>query len=508
MELDDRGTVDVTKVPSAAFAVVEYFLDHLSNADQTCALASVQYFDEPLFTYLSNAIRTEGPVRTSASANLVQMSKFVNSFYVKDVGDGGYRTDGPLTHAVRNSPQREIRKNKALTDATMHLFLSSADRGGERSARLSRFFHSLVLAWQSTDAVPKSDAERLIDIGYNLFDAGYGSHLSRLPVVEEVRNQHPARLTAEYFSALTASLMVGPREALNRLESLAPMFEDMGRHTLSFDIEVAYLKEICGDYVSARERFRMLSMKALPFDGSRRDHVRAQLYYGDMLIMDGHFSEANELLRQTCEDVGTRNSSDWTELLRHRGHAYRFSLEFQTAEEFYRQALDAAGGAPNLRGELLTNLAETTCWYRPEEGIETAQEAIDLNERLRNRIEVVKALAARGVAQALLGDFRDARTSCLAALDESRSVDYPAGECFANQALAVVEAQADESDAAGAAYKRLEDRVMSLGTYWHLLVVPAWLRSDGTNFIRYSREAHWIAPGSLEDRLYNFITPC
>jgi len=505
LALRRNGSVDAAALPTTRSEIVQRYLQDIPNARQAILLLLVQYFDKPLFDSLTLSIPSLGGKNGVTQDNVSSILEFVRSFYVERVGDGFYRTDGVLTNAVRGSRDQSELKNRGLSNATDHLFESTAKSPGRRGPRLSRFFDSVVLAWQWIDFVPITEVEKLVDVGYNLFDAGYWPHLTDLTVRDSVERDHPARVVAEYFAALTSSMRVGTGEGLIRLEALGGFFRCLGRHSSSGNIEIAYLRELGGDYQAARMTFSALSNSAKPFNPLWRDHVRANLYYGDILTTDGLFIEASDLLRQTYEDVGPGRSLDWVELVRHRGHAHRFSFDLKSAENLYTQALAQAGGAPNARVKLMTNLAETRCWFNPSEGVHDADRAISLNRNLGNRIEVVKAEAARGIALALLGDFEQAREGCSRAFELAEEVDYPAGRCFAGQALVVVESQAGCTSAAEAAYGRLSIDIDGLGTYGHLLVVAAWFIGDRSEFLRHSALTQWINPDHLEDCLYDLV---
>jgi tetratricopeptide (TPR) repeat protein len=488
-EVSAHGRVRSRDLPSSPPAALERLLDHLGDAQRrlTVLLAAVQYFDEPLYGHL---------IRSFDVAAVLDLSEFVEWFFVTDVGRGLFRTHDLLTDAVRTAGDETTKD--ALGSATAQLVLRTRETVAGDGDRLPQLFHALVEAWQSVEAMPEADAERLFDIGYNLFDSGYWRGLANLPVLEG-GEPHAARLAALYFAALTTRRTHGPARALEQLEPLTASRGLMGRHAGSFEVERAYLNEIRGDYRLAREEFQALLERAVPFDPTRRDHVRARLYHGDMLLMDGRFAEAARLLLEAYEDVGTSSRLAWAELVRHRGHAHRFSLVYDTAEQLYLQALDAVRDTPAMNGKLRTNLAEARCWLEPDRAVHDAEQAIELNRRLGNQIEVAKAHSAKAVALGRLGHFDAARRAAREALREAADVDYPAAQCFAKQALVAIDVWAGGSP--DTEYGELVDGVRSLGTYGHLCIVPAWLRGDDAERARWSRDVDWIEAPALEARL-------
>ncbi len=494
-EIHRHGAVRVEDLPTSPPAVVEHFLDHLGRSQQTLAvmLAGLQYFDEQLFGHL---VHVAGPQEEA-----VGMSEFVEWFFVENAGGGLYKTHDLLTAAVRSSVQDDPRAIGVLRSAAVHLDVRTKEPPPVGAERLPQLFHALVEAWQAAELVPETDVVQLIDIGYNLYDSGYWQGLMQLPGLATGGRENAAHLTARYFAALATRRTAGPVRALEKLAPLAPLRGQFGRHAASFDVEVAYSQEISGDYAHAREEFRRLSDNAEPFDPGRRDHVRARLYHADMLIMDGQFAEANERLAETYELLDADTALDPVELMRHRGHAYRFSLEFRAAADRYAAALEAAEDSPSMRSKLRTNLAEARCWHDPRRALKNAEAAIDENGRLGSSIEVAKAQAAMGVALARLSRFAEARIACATALEVSEAVDYPAAGCFSRQALVALEVWAGNPARADAAYEDLMTRIRSLGTYTHLAVIPAWIRGDEAEFRRAAEGVGWISRTSLAEGL-------
>ncbi|MHB8466240.1 MAG: hypothetical protein ACYDD7_15585, partial [Acidimicrobiales bacterium] len=499
--IDENGTVLVSDLPSSPAASVGYLLDHLDHTEQTLAvvLGCLQYFDEALYAHVIRALNL--PV------SVVDIDEFVEWFFVSPVDHGLFKTHDLLSEALRESVVAESVKLRALQAATDHLAARSKVSGTEQVERLLQLFHAVIAAWTSTPSMPTSSAELLIDIGYEFYDAGFWKGLEGLPHSSLGTAGRAADLIARYFAVLAARRTQGPREALQKLEALEGGRDLMGRHASSFDLEVAYLSEITGNYARAREEFRVLNDRVAAFDSTRRDHVRSRLYHADMLVMDGEFVDASRLLVETYEAIGPRSPLAWAELVRHRGHAYRFSFVWNVAEQLYLQALDLVRDWPSMSGKLYTNLAETHCWIAPALALEDASVATRINVELGNPLEAAKCDAARAVALAQLSDPTAAREACDRSRDQFLSLGYPAGAAFALQARVVVDVLSQAWSDAEAAYQELREWVASLGTYGHLRVIPAWLLADETEFMRSASEVEWISPTQLEERLERLGRP-
>jgi hypothetical protein len=492
-QIEEHGSARLEDLPSSPASSVEYLLNHLDRGERMVAivLATVQYFDDSLYAHL---------VRTlNLTASTVDLDEFAQWFFVETVDNKLFKMHDLLTQSVRESGSFRRVRAQALEAATLHLALRASVMEPPDAPTLLQMFHSLVSGWQSDESMPTRSVERMIDLGYVFHDLGYWRSLSGLPGLISSQQLGAADVVARYFSALASRRTVGPAAALEQLEPLGPLRTLLGRHAASFDLEVAYLSEISGNYGRARTEFSELNDRAVPFDPSRRDHVRARLYHADMLTMDGRFRESSWLLAEAYEAVGPSSPMDWAELVRHRAHAFRFSLLFENAEHLYLQALQVAHDSPSMTGKLYTDLVQTRCWLDPLRALEDANLATRLNLEVGNALEVAKCDAASAIALARAGDPAAGADACESAHERFDSIGYPAGVAFALQARVVVEVAAGRP--AAAAQRELAEWVRSLGTYGHLCLVPAWLREDASELHRWSDGVEWITAASMDDRL-------
>jgi tetratricopeptide (TPR) repeat protein len=134
----------------------------------------------------------------------------------------------------------------------------------------------------------------------------------------------------------------------------------------------------------------------------------AGYWLADYSFLQGRFGDALSDLDQLTDVPAELRG----EILRLRGHVYRVNALFDRAESLYREALDLARGVANLatEGEALTDLVQTLAWCRPAEARQLEPRALEVNEALRNQVEIVKIRAANGVALASLGEFAEADT--------------------------------------------------------------------------------------------------
>ncbi|HEY2569847.1 MAG TPA: hypothetical protein VGI27_00155, partial [Solirubrobacteraceae bacterium] len=368
---------------------------------------------------------------------------------------------------------------------------------------------AVIAGWYSVEEMRTGSIEALVDIGFCLYDAGYWNELASLGSEASLEEEHPVDVLLQFFLALTARRILGIEPALARFAALLSRAHLLGRHEPAVDLEAAYVKGLAGDYDEARKGFHRIAERPGRFDPSNRTHVRARMYQGGMLLMDGAFRQSSSLLAETYDAVDPDENPDWGELLRYRGHAHRFSFALDEAEALYLRALQATrrDRTPALLGRLHTNVAESCCWSDPRRALEAADSAVQIHASLGNRIEIAKCDAARGIALAKLGEFERARNAVTAAVRRAHAVGYQGGVAFALQASAVAEWLGGDLDAAAGASRQLTAVVQGMGTYRHLQAAPFLLLGDDAGFARIVAETEWLVDDSIESRIADYARP-
>ena len=353
--------------------------------------------------------------------------------------------------------------------------------------------------------MPSHSAEALIDVAYILYDAGFSNELRSAAPAGPTTRKKALRAVLDFLDALCSRRMAGVEPAIRKFELLRRRSGPLGRHGQSIELELAYLRELRGNYPRARREFRALNGQIEPFDSTDRTQLRIRLYYADILIMDGGFREASRLLRETYELIGSREIVNWGELIRHRAHAYRFSFLLEDAAEQYLLALQKTHEAPGMIAKLHTNLVETYCWYDPDLALAKATIAIELNQGSGNEIELAKCHAATGIAYAMQRKFGDAKGAITEARKLARATSYPAAAAFALQAEAIAKGVAKDTRGQATTIGRLRRKTAELGTYGHLSVAPLLLAGDDRAFGKASSAVEWFEPVTLEERLRRYL---
>jgi hypothetical protein len=501
-----RDDFDPAQLPSSPEGAVAHLLKHLEPDEQELALtlATVQVFDEELYGELLR--------RLNLDPSLLRFERFLDWFFVEEISVDGssgalYKTHDLLTGYVRGAEEHETTRRRCLEAATDALLLRCGDGARRNTNSALLILRALIAGWESLEGMPKRAVENLIDAVYLLYDAGYWNALGLIVSDADRSSLRAISAASAFVAALTARRIDGIPIGIEKFEALASRAGDLGRHRHSSELELAYLREIAGDYEGAREKFRQLATAATGFDPADRTERRAQMYHADMLIMDGEFPQAARRFQKTYERLGAGAAVDSGEMVRLRAHAYRFSFMLERAAEMYTDVLAATTEAPALEAKLHSNLAEACCWYDPTRALDEAEISTDRNQSLGNEIEIAKCEAARCLALTKLGRLDEGLSSAEDARRRAERFGYPAGEAFALQAKAVAAGLEGEVSLAAEAVMDLERKVDELGTYSHLLVAPRWVLEEREEFERLVAAAKWFEPDALEERLKRYLTP-
>ncbi|HEX5406901.1 MAG TPA: hypothetical protein VFX16_31895 [Pseudonocardiaceae bacterium] len=178
---------------------------------------------------------------------------------------------------------------------------------------------------------------------------------------------------------------------------------------------------------------------------------------------------------------------------------------FADAEQCYRHALAIAKDTANVaaEGKALTDLAQTLAWYRPSEALTVADRAREVNQEIRNQVELVKVHAAVAVAATLTYQYDRATTEIEHGLLLTQECGYPGGQiwCWAARAFLAV-ARSDDAGY-GDAVARVEAISDELGGNRFWADIVAWW----TDQVSTAGPAQWIDGEDSARSRWKDVTP-
>jgi hypothetical protein len=305
---------------------------------------------------------------------------------------------------------RECADAAARVAAYLQTIAASAAASGDRSTQVAAVQQVIQLCLLTDQFF-----DWLVDGVQRLLTSGGWGLLADLP--SEGNGQ---------VSALLIGVQGAKERRSGRLDSsIALMDAALGRPGLPQKLHRflllhrAHALRVAGRYADARVDYKMLW--EMPGDF----HSDAGYWLADYDFLQGRFeetlSELDQLPRETVELRG--------EILRLRGHVYRVNALFDRAEASYREALDLARETANIgaEGKALTDLVQTLAWCRPADALDMKGRALEVNEAVRNQVELVKLHAAASVALTSLSHFGEAHAEIDKALAITEECGYPGG---------------------------------------------------------------------------------
>lgn len=209
----------------------------------------------------------------------------------------------------------------------------------------------------------------------------------------------------------------------------------------------AHALRVAGRYADASADYEQLWQALGDF---RQD---AGYWLADYRFLQGQFGAALTSLDQ----LNSQSAELRGEILRLQGHVYRVNAMFDRAEARYREALELARDTASAaaEGKALTDLIQTLAWHRPADALDLRQRATEINEALRNQVEIVKIDAATAVALTKNGQPGQAAAHIDHGLSLAQDCGYPGGLVWCQVARAASQLQRGDLDGARESAGRL-----------------------------------------------------
>jgi tetratricopeptide (TPR) repeat protein len=261
----------------------------------------------------------------------------------------------------------------------------------------------------------------------------------------------------------------------------------------------AHALRVAGRYAAGAADYKLLWQEPGDF------RLDAGYWLADYSFLQGRFEDAQAELQQL-----TSPSADLRgEMLRLQGHIYRVNAMFDRAETCYRQALDLARDTGNTaaEGKALTDLSQTLSWTRPADARDIQARALEVNEALRNQVEIVKIHAAAAVALTGLGDLDGAHSEIERGLALTRDCGYPGGVVWCLVAQTLTRLRRSDSDGARESAAQVAATVDDLqGNRFWSEIVNWWTGAGGpasaTKWLdgEAAARTRWLAVYSASER--------
>lgn len=260
--------------------------------------------------------------------------------------------------------------------------------------------------------------------------------------------------------------------------------ERLGGYCFMYRYYAIQCRHLQGYYDEALERYSQLlnTMNLIKHMVPTHVYHTVCMKYADLLFLKGEFDRA---LVITEDLLGSPSLTivDQIELMRIKGHIFKFRQKFEEAYTIYFTALKIVREKhlDACLGKLYTNLAEASAFIRPLEALDWFEEARLIHEKSGNLIELGKTYAACAIANANLGREKmqdktaadkylyDALSLANQAISFAKQAGYRSGEAFGLVGLALAYKYGENEKEYLLAKQRLETLLDELNVYKYLL---------------------------------------
>lgn len=293
-------------------------------------------------------------------------------------------------------------------------------------------------------------------------------------ILSAALEQKDPRLQAvAVFNELIWLRRTGSLEKAEMFASEHPLIEDsLGIWFYQYQYMKIQIRHLLGHYDEALQGYHALVEEMELVRNIVPDHIynTVSMKYADLLFLKGKFDDSLALVEHLLNQNGLSYGNQ-IELLRIKGHIYRFQNHCREAEKIYSSAL-AIAEKHELRayiGKLYTNLTETLCVIDPQSALKWFAKAKSENDKTNNSIELGKALAAASAAYTTLGDTDQGIAMAKQAILCAESTGYQSGHAFGLIVLHYAYLKAGQIDMMAQVKAELTAQIEKIGVYQYLL---------------------------------------
>ena len=464
--------------------VIRRFISHLDREQaetlKVCAL--LDRFDRQLFLELNRGLNISFPITC--------FHEFCSTSCTVQIDANTYKIHDTVREFIKNEADIAIIK-QIITIILEHCLQTFSVTN---AARLNWVYSQIfTLLSQYPVELSSYQIEQIIDCGLRLIDAGYwktmGTAVNKLL---NMRSNQDWPAGIHFLHALSLRKQGRLHEARYVYTSLQERKKELGQWTPLFLFHTAHTTHLTGEYLDALAQYeelrRIYGQDAITLKARKL----AYRQWADLQMLRGRFVEALKAFEELAKDE--KNPLWQAELLRFRGHIYRFNFHLVEAEQHYSQSLDKSKSvqAEAMQGKVLTNFAETLCWIAPLQAIEYANKAIEINQQVIAPIEVGKAMAAKAIALAAIGKGKDALNVAEQAIKLQTKNGYRSGVLFALQAQGLSYFTLGNRDQARSLLAQMEKLVQEIGGMYAYIPMLLSILFSSKSIDNFAKRFQWL----------------
>jgi len=457
--VNNGTTVDFDQF-SGSSTIIDRYMRHLKEKDQhaVSVLSTLKWFDCEVATELLEKMQLLYPM--GEISTLLKKSVFLSL----QGSDGLWKVDESIRRHIYE--QMPVKWRKILLEKLLDVVLEN---------RSGKMYDYLAMALENIIRYP-GNAE---DVQGKLFEAleyfsgiGFWNEL-RFLLKDQIGCSSSIVHTLAVYAELLWLRRTGNLEEAARFDRQYPLQKaDMGMWHYMYRFLQIHISHLLGNYDTSILRYRALldEMELVKTLLPVHIYTTTAIKYADLLFLKGQFEASLAMTEQLLDTPGVP-LQDVIELLRIKGHIFRFRRQYREAVLIYDSALQLVRkhALLALEGKLFTNMAEATCMTDPPAALDWYARAMEKNIRMNNEIEAGKAHAAASVAKTLSGDAAQGAILARNAIITAEMTGYRSGKLFGLFALAYAQRKALAEDDAAATLEQARQLAAQLGVYHFLL---------------------------------------
>ncbi len=411
--------------------IVERFMSHLSESERELIklLSAIHFFDYDLFGHIIKEF--------NVGYALTRFEEFVTHSFIGETPDakGIYKIHDTFRAYVIGTYGNERWVEKLGKTVISYL---NSNRSEIDFGVLALYFPSALSLLENASIFSTRDGEEFLDVSIFLIDNGYWKYISN--VIEQTKIRYNSTLKSPIYLAYAACLGRGGKlkDALEALEKVQESDKILGKYETYRAYYEADTLRIIGRIPESRKKFKDLEARV----ASTKDTellIKVMRQRGDLTYLHSEFNEALSILNKVS-DMCQPGSRQYAETIRIEGHVYRFNMMLDKAAEIYNEALDIAEktGAIGLQGELLNNLTEVNCWFKPDDALSYGSKSLIHNTDIGFKVEIGKTHAAMSIAYTVKHNYEEASAQIKEALKIQQETGYQGGVMISNVAALIL----------------------------------------------------------------------
>lgn len=458
--------------------IISRYMRHLNEFEKQAImiLSVIDFFDEDFAKYL---LKNDNlPFTGEELVNLFDKSIFVELDEIQKY----YKIDESVRQHILGTINDD-KKNSVISNAVNYILDRLKYKSDDAFMHFEQLYHTIILNPQYF----KLYNNELIEIIVSLVDMGYWVEIHNVV-------KHDIESEDEYIKGfcIFAELLYLRRSAkIKEAKSFIAGHKinpsTLGKYKYLFEFLKIHIEHLSGNYDFALKQYKLLKEQIDLIKENIDSHTYYTIHvkYIDLLFLKGHFKTALKLINELADNDRIQ-FVDKAEILRVRGHIYRFNFKLKDAAAIYNSALESAIKEKNaaFEGKIYNNLAETYCCLDPLAALKYAEKSIEINERIDSKIESGKTYAAASTAYTLLNQYEKAVEFSHKAIELQKETGYTSGILFGEISLCLANllSRKAANDEIEAHLKNIDEITNSINVY-HFLTLPLFIISNNTKAI-------------------------